>query len=66
MTEPGNTPELIEDAALDDASGGLLLPAVQKVREAASRLGATEEAGLTKVGPGTLVLGGATACDGSV
>lgn len=27
-------PEVIEDAALDDASGGLL-PAIQKVREAA-------------------------------
>jgi hypothetical protein len=51
-------PEIIEDANLDDASGGigLLLPAVQKVREAA----ATEPAptSITKTGPGTLQLGG--------
>jgi len=39
MTEATNTPELIEDEELDEASGGiaLLLPAVQKVREAASQ-----------------------------
>ena len=38
MTKKNKTPELIEDKDLDEASGGLglLVPAVQKVREAAA------------------------------
>jgi len=40
MSKKKNAPEVIEDAELDKASGslgGLLLPAVQKVREAAAQ-----------------------------
>lgn len=55
MTEKKN-PEIIEDTDLDEASGGLLLPAVQKVREAAAtdgsaatvRIPAISEVGVTK------------------
>jgi prepilin-type processing-associated H-X9-DG protein len=37
MSKKENSPEVIEDVDLDEASGGgLLLPAVQKVRDAAS------------------------------
>jgi hypothetical protein len=53
-------PEIIEDANLDEASGGisLLLPAVQKVREAAATEPAPAPTSITKTGPGTLQLGG--------
>ena len=50
-------PELIEDADLDEASGGLL-PAIQKVREAAAAQPEPEKVSLTKAGPGTLTLSG--------
>ncbi len=36
-SSPATAATELSDAALDDASGGLLLPAVQKVREAAAR-----------------------------
>jgi len=38
-----NKPEVIEDAQLDDSSGGL--PAVQKVREAAGRISTSATSG---------------------
>ncbi|HYD13263.1 MAG TPA: hypothetical protein VEC11_10485 [Allosphingosinicella sp.] len=50
-------PELIEDAQLDEASGGLL-PAIQKVREAAAAQPDPQPATLTKTGTGTLAFGG--------
>jgi len=37
MTKKQDAPEAVSDEALDDVAGGLLLPAVQKVREAAAR-----------------------------
>lgn len=37
-----NTPEVIEDQALENAAGGL--PAVQKVREAGARMSTTQTA----------------------
>lgn len=49
------TPEVIEDADLDEASGGiaLLLPAVQKVREAAATT-SSPTVNLSKAGTGQL------------
>jgi len=42
MTKAKNTPETIDDAALDGVAGGaLLLPAVQAAREAARGTGGT-------------------------
>jgi hypothetical protein len=51
MTEEKKTPEVIEDTSLEDASGGLLVPAIQKVREAAAR---SSTAGQTTVNQGVL------------
>jgi hypothetical protein len=49
----------LRDAPRKDETAGMLLPAIQKVREAANR----SRSGVTKAGTGTLVLAGtARAC----
>jgi hypothetical protein len=56
MTEK-KTPEVIEDADLDETSGGvgMLLPAVQKIREAAATTSTpTATVNLSKTGAGQL------------
>lgn len=53
-------PELIEDSKLDDVTGGLL-PAVQKVREAAVRSTTASTPTTTTIGVGEL-----KGADGSV
>ncbi|HYD13266.1 MAG TPA: hypothetical protein VEC11_10500 [Allosphingosinicella sp.] len=65
MTEK-KKPEVIEDNALEDASGGL--PAIQKVRESANRSsGATNTyTGTTTVNQGTLNATPTKPGDGSV
>ena len=66
MTEK-KTPEVIEDKELEDTSGGLLVPAVQKVREAAARSTSTNTyTGTTTVNEGTLSSTPTKPGDGSV
>ena len=65
MSKKENSPEVIEDADLDEASGGaLLLPAVQKVRNASITDGTstpTSQPATNSIGVGELKGG-----DGSV
>lgn len=61
MAKKRSAPEVIEDAELDGASGGLL-PAVQKVREASITDGTSNSSSAAKPAAGANVLLG----DGSV